>query len=282
MFDRMKKIAHKTLCFLNQASPPLTAISVLAGSILYFIEASDRAEDRLVQKILLRQNAFQVIDRSRGNDNDIGQTTAIEALHKLGTDFSHIDLSGTYFGKVKLPGSNFSFSNLSKSTISGSDLNYSFLHRSNLQGIYATETSFIESTMPEAKFCNSHLSRSKFNRAKLMGADFRGADLSKTDFSDANISGADFSGALLNGANLSSAINLTQKQMNSACIYRDLIVFSSTLSGEDIGTPNTDLPLLPPGITPPPYCVGELRILEKNDRRSPKIDCSQAPAHMFR
>jgi uncharacterized protein YjbI with pentapeptide repeats len=57
------------------------------------------------------------------------------------------------------------------------------------------------------------LRRADFQEADLRGADFQGADLWKADFQ-----GADLRGEPLYETNLMGAKNLTQEQVNTACV----------------------------------------------------------------
>ena len=62
-----------------------------------------------------------------------------------------------------------------------------------------------------------------FNHAFLKGADLRNSDLSGANLKDANLNGADLAGAILTGANvtnaqLEDALNLTQVQLDLACV----------------------------------------------------------------
>ena len=57
--------------------------------------------------------------------------------------------------------------------------------------------------------------------ANLSKANLSGANLSDANLSKANLSGADLNGADLSYADLSSAINLIQRQLDTACKFRD-------------------------------------------------------------
>ena len=88
--------------------------------------------------------------------------------------------------------------------------------------------------LSEANITDSNLAR-----ADLTSANLTGAVLWKTNFTDSNLTDADLTGAKLRGANvtganLTRAINLTQEQLDSACIRKG-------------GKP----PTLPEGLKPP-------------------------------
>ncbi|MDV7341753.1 pentapeptide repeat-containing protein [Terasakiella sp. A23] len=252
----------------------LTIISICISGYIYISETPDRAEEREVRKMALRQNAFQVLDRARGNDNDIGQRSAAEALHNLEVSLEGLDMPKTSFRGVKLPGVNLSFAKLSESNFSGADLSNSFFHRADLEGAFVTRANFTRAMLAEINFCKADIASSSFIGAKLLGSDLRKANLSKADFTNANVGGVDFTGATLNQANLSKAINLTQEQIDSACVYKDRQVYTDHEDGTFHGTADTTPPSLPPGFSPPQICVPIYRPLESQERQLPNIDCS--------
>ncbi len=93
--------------------------------------------------------------------------------------------------------------------------------------------------LSEANITNSNLARADLTSANLTGAvlwktNFTDSNLTDADLTGAKLRGANVTGADLTGANLTRAINLTQEQLDSACIRKG-------------GKP----PALPEGLKPP-------------------------------
>jgi hypothetical protein len=80
--------------------------------------------------------------------------------------------------------------------------------------------------LPRANMRNAYAVLANFQGTNLFWADLRGADLRGANLQGADLRGADFQGADLQGANLQEtklrgAKNLTQKQVNTACVYEN-------------------------------------------------------------
>ena len=113
--------------------------------------------------------------------------------------------------------------NLSKSTLINIELADLSLRGSNFSGI---------TTDGMVRFDSSDLRGANFRNANLNTAVFIDADLEEADFTDADLSGANFSDRTLPSLEIVSAKNITQNQVDKACI-----------SGKT--------PKLPEGIKPP-------------------------------
>jgi len=88
--------------------------------------------------------------------------------------------------------------------------------------------------LPGADLYGAILSGADLSSAELYGADLTGAYLTDADLTDADLSGANLSSAELSGAELSQAKNLTQAQLDAACISK-----------------GRKKPTLPKGLNPP-------------------------------
>ena len=73
-------------------------------------------------------------------------------------------------------------------------------------------------TLQGATLQGATLRGANLQRANLQRAQLQGAQLLEADLQEANLQGADLQGANLQGANLSIAENLTQGQINKACL----------------------------------------------------------------
>ncbi len=93
--------------------------------------------------------------------------------------------------------------------LSGVDLSEANLYVANLSGAILSEAQLFWANLSGADLTDANLSRARLGGANLSGADLSEANLSEANLYRANLSGADFR----------EAINLTQEQLDSACIY---------------------------------------------------------------
>jgi uncharacterized protein YjbI with pentapeptide repeats len=121
--------------------------------------------------------AWSLVAAAKEVEGNLGLIEALETLNARKIDMSQLQAPKTYLFNVKL-----AQAILSRANLSGADL-----FRANLSG--------------------ANLSGTDLSRAILSRADLSGADLS-----EASLYGADLSGAIL-----LKAINLTQKQLDTAC-----------------------------------------------------------------
>jgi len=266
----------KLLVVLEPLGLLIAAISVSASAALYIIKTPEREEEQLVRLLTLRQSSGQILNQSIGKKDEVGQTVAIETLHSFGDSFSDRNFQGTRFSEVKLQGVNFSFSNLSNTSFFGATLSNSFFDRTDLSYARLDRADLRGSWLPKANLCNSSLSNSNMSGAKLLEANLNGADLSKANMSGANISGASFEDAFLNGTDLRGVYGLTQSQLDNACIYEHLMVW--TYPEDDprggIARANSSPPILPQGFNPPPFCIPYMFPEVDGKRHHKEVECS--------
>ena len=168
---------------------------------------------------------------------------AEQRLDLTRTDLQGVDLSGTNLRNTLLEHSNFRRANVrcgnlqganlqeaileeakfANAKLQGSNLNLAnlegaYLPCANLQGAGLNSAKLKLATLTDANLQGAHLVHTDLRRATLINANFEGADLTAADFRRADLTDAKFSGADLRNADMSNTLNLTQKQLNSACI----------------------------------------------------------------
>jgi uncharacterized protein YjbI with pentapeptide repeats len=133
--------------------------------------------------------------------------------------------------------------NLESAYLVGEDLKHAVLVRANLTGAdlhFASlwDTNLTDTNLTGADLTNAGLQSADLTDANLTGADLTGAYPVYADFTRANLTDAN-----LTDADLTDASNLTQEQLDSACIRKG-------------GEP----PALPEGLKPPQRgCVPRVR-----------------------
>ncbi len=130
------------------------------------------------------------------------------------------------------------------------NLQQASLTGANLRGSNLRGTNLREADLREANLRWTSLFNADLRGADLRNADLRGASLYKTDFREANLRGADFrfahlvsanlEKADLREANLRGAKNLTQAQLDRACVDEKTILTKGLTrpepcSKEDLG-----------------------------------------------
>lgn len=151
-----------------------------------------------------------------------------------GSNLSKADLNLADLNGAKLDGAN-----LSEAKLSGANLGGATLSQANLWGVDLRMADLSGADLNGANLDGANLGRANLSQADLIEADLGRANLSratlrKANFIKADLSGADLSLADLSLADLSGVRNLTQAQIDSACIQKDL-----------------PLPELPDGLNPP-------------------------------
>ena len=152
-------------------------------------ERNARAEDRLARMWSL------ATDPHPGNRLKI---LALEFLNENKHPLSEIAIPKAYLVGIKIPGANLFNANLSGANLIDADLSDAILFKANLS----------EANLSEANLIGAILSRANFSKANLSGADLIGANLNGANLSEANLSLAD----------LDRVTNLTQNQLDHACI----------------------------------------------------------------
>jgi Pentapeptide repeats (9 copies) len=140
--------------------------------------------------------------------------------------------------------------------------------RLNLMGAQLQGAFLIETQLQGAYFGETQLQDAHFGGAQLQGASFYGADLRRVSFYQTdsrrvsfdradlqgatlfktNLEGAQLEGANLAGANLTEVVNLTQDQINRACVDET----TGLPKGLTRPPPCLTIPPPPPGPPPPP------------------------------
>ena len=175
----------------RETAPLFTAASVVFGVFLYFDEAAERRDDRLIA-------AWQLLSTpANGNTGKIG---ALEVLVAAGQPLVGIDLGcipepyhetrmicrrGVYLDGVRL-----SDANLTNATFEGADLRAADFSRATLH-----RTTFTRADLTGAQMANAALTNAILPGASVEGVVFDGTDLSATSFRTAHVSGADFRNA---------------------------------------------------------------------------------------
>lgn len=149
------------------------------------------------------------------------------------------DLTGARLRGANLRGARLRDANLTDANLMDAKLTGAQLRGAQLRGADLTDAD-----LTNARLAGANLTDARLRVADLRGARLRGADLTGTELKNANLTGtylaganltdADLMDANLTGANLTGAKNLTQQQLDAACISKS-------------GTP----PTLPEGLMPP-------------------------------
>jgi uncharacterized protein YjbI with pentapeptide repeats len=141
-----------------------------------------------------------------------------------GANLKNANLQGANLKDANLQGANFERANLQQSKLWGAKLQKAVLVDANLQKAYLGDDKHIEeaanlqeanltgANLKEAILVGANLQQAKLGSAKLNKADIGGANLQKADLNDAELQGTK-----LWWADLTGCINLTQKQIDSAC-----------------------------------------------------------------
>jgi hypothetical protein len=120
-----------------------------------------------------------------------------------------INLIQADLSKANLSGAALSGANLSGADLSGADLS-----GANLSGAALSGADLSGADLSGADLGWADLSGADLSMANLSGAYLRGAKLSRADLSEANLSMV-----YLSWADLKDSLNLTQTQLDSACVY---------------------------------------------------------------
>ena len=141
--------------------------------------------------------------------------------------------------RLDLTGANLALARLTDATLLSANLAGADLIDANLTGARLGSTNLTNADLTVADLTRAYLTGADLTGADLTGADLtdarlRGASLRDASLGVANLAGANLMDADLAGANLTGANNLTQNQLNSACISKG-------------GEP----PTLPEGLKPP-------------------------------
>jgi len=129
-----------------------------------------------------------------------------------------VDSRGAKGKKADLCEANLRGANLEKAFLNGANLQEASLFQANLQ-----QADLRGANLQKAVLDWAHLEKADLRGANLQEADLRGAHLQEADLFQANLQqaylrGANLQKAVLAGANLTDVKNLTQAQLNQACV----------------------------------------------------------------
>lgn len=147
--------------------------------------------------------AWDRVRNSKGIETNQGQGEALMVLHNAGISLSQLDLPGTNLGAVDLRGATLYRSNFRKAAFPNA----------RLDKVEAPKTDFCGAQFHQTSAREANFVGSAFSFAYIYEADFKKAKLINVDFNGAMMQGAD-----LRGADLFKARNLTQTQLNMACV----------------------------------------------------------------
>ena len=183
-------------------------------------------EGKLLQKPMSPERGQLLISLlASGVDmKTIAQQGLFSQAELRGANLQRADLRGADLRGADLRGADLLRAFLQRVNLQGGVLRGAFLYEANLQGANLTGADLPQANLPQADLRGAVLRGADLQRANLTGADLRGADLEK----------ARLLGAILQEADLQEVKNLTQDQLNEACVNE-----------------NTKLP---PALTKPPPC----------------------------
>ena len=124
----------------------------------------------------------------------------------------------TVLARAVLPGAYLADADLVDANLSGADLTDANFSGAALSGADLTGTSLVDANLTDAILSGASLAGARLGRAFLSGADLSGADLTGANLSGADLTNANLSGADFAHANLANVVNLTQSQLNGACV----------------------------------------------------------------
>ena len=190
------------------------AAIIFAGIIGLYLEREDRKEDRSTRnaQLIAQIESLAAINNPKNADPGVRVVMEFAAREKV---------------------------SMARISVQGVDLNLAELSGANLNRAILSKANFKQATLSVAELFAANLREANLVFANLSGANLQGANLREADFFFATLSGANFSKAKLSGANLSwanikGARNLTQAQIDVACVKK-----------------NSPPPKLPDGLNPP-------------------------------
>ena len=157
----------------------------------------------------------------------------LERMVDLGISLQDLNVGAVRMQEANLPGADLSRAHLVRANLRRANLNGADFHSANLA--YASlasaeliDADFTSADLTVVELTKANLIGSKFQGADLTGASLRDADLSnailkEADLRQANLEGADLKGVNLTDTNLwnadlSDVRNLTQLQLDRACV----------------------------------------------------------------
>ena len=154
-----------------------------------------------------------------------------------GVSARHAFLMKADLREANLREANLAYANLKNANLYGANLQEAMLASANLQEANLVGANLQEADLVGANLQEATLIVANLQEAMLAGANLQEAMLAGTNLQEADLVGANLQEADLSRANLANTINLTQAQLNQACVDEDT--------------------KLPGGLTKPPPCYKE-------------------------
>jgi len=156
------------------------------------------------------------------------QGSNLSYVQLQGADLSSANLQGAYLRSANLQGANLEEANLQEANLSAANLQGASLHRANLQGAFLGDAQLQGADLSSANLQGASLPFANLQGANLLGAGLQGASLREANLQEALLGGAMLRigmsmvgvgfGTNLRGATLTNVMNLTQEQLNRACV----------------------------------------------------------------
>ncbi len=193
------------------------ATIIVAGVYGLYLEREDRKVDRGVRIATLFAQIAQVHALPNGGGLK-ALKPSVEALARERVSMSGLDLSDADLIIANLSGAKLYAANLSGARLSGADLSGVSLSGANLYAANLYAASLSGANLSGARLHTANLSGASLSGADLSGASLYTANLTGANLIGANLTGADLTSANLTDAELREARNLTQAQLDAACV----------------------------------------------------------------
>ena len=208
------------------------AAIIVAGVYGLYLEREDRKEERVARAEERLARMWELATNPRPGNS--GKIPALEFLNNNGHQLTGIKIPGAYLPKVNLSGAEMSRIDLSGANLFGANLKGANLFMGNLVGSSLQAANLKGASLIKAILAEADLRSVAFVDVDLTSADLSGADLYSAFFDGANLLNTSLYRANVSGAYFSEAKNLTQRQLDFACVMR-----------------GSKFPELPEGLTPP-------------------------------
>jgi len=129
-----------------------------------------------------------------------------------------VDSRGAKGKKADLCEANLRGANLEKAFLNGANLQEASLFQANLQQADLRGANLQKAVLDWAHLQQAYLRGANLQKAVLNGAHLQEADLFQANLQQAYLRGANLQKAVLAGATLTDVKNLTQAQLNQACV----------------------------------------------------------------
>ena len=219
--EKIRKDAFKRLVDIQIEEIPVRPdIKNLIQTISSFFD--DEVEKDILKEsqqiIMSEKENLSGLDLNRVNLSK----AKLDSANLSGTDLSEANLSDAILWDANLSDVRLVYANLSGAILSDANLSNAILWDANLSGTDLSEANlsgarFWDANLSGVRLLDSNLSYAKLSDANLSDAILDRANLSNVILDRANFSGARLDSVNLSGADLSQVINLTNKQIKSAC-----------------------------------------------------------------